>query len=603
MQKPKWAREIERFISIKPQFLLWGNIYDVYPIELDDRITTMKLTDYLSNILIANSYDLVVEYQPLIGFTILKGAKEEFNRISEEKIKETLKASLPKANEIIEKFVNSREISTSIILNFSSRLENIAKNDIEEFFYKQFRLLQNATPKITPNHKEPKFNPIFWLIDKENDLPTWYNLDNPKLKTLPIPKPDFLIRKIIIEKLSQRINGFNQLEERKQKENISLFIDQTNNLYANEIISIITLAIRDKIDFYNINEAIKSYKLGIIENEWAKISKEKILNAKEKLKERVKGQDLAINRVTNIIKRAYFNLSGSQFSKFSNRPKGVLFFAGPTGVGKTELAKAITKLIFGSEQNYIRFDMSEFAKEHSDQRLIGAPPGYVGYEMGGELTNAIKQNPFSVILFDEIEKANPKILDIFLQILDDGRLTSSRGERVYFSEALIIFTSNLGIYDIDERGNKIQKVSSEMPYQEMSRVILNSIEEYFKYKLQRPEILNRIGKNIIIFDFIRVESAKEIFIKMLKNILENVKENYNITISFSKEVKEKLLINSIKDLSMGGRGIGNLIEEIFINPLSSLIFELDAKSGDKIFIENIEKREGEWELKGIIVIE
>ena len=203
-------------------------------------------------------------------------------------------------------------------------------------------------------------------------------------------------------------------------------------------------------------------KAGESDNPWAKIDKEKLINAEEHLRKRVIGQERAVKTTADILKRSFFNLSGSQYSKYSKRPKGVLFFAGPTGVGKTELAKSLTELIFGSESSYIRFDMSEFSKEHSDQRLIGAPPGYTGHATGGELTNAVKKNPFSVILFDEIEKAHPKILDIFLQILDDGRLTSAKGETVYFSKSIIIFTSNLGFYSVSPSGEKIQNISPDM---------------------------------------------------------------------------------------------------------------------------------------------
>jgi ATP-dependent Clp protease ATP-binding subunit ClpA len=497
-----------------------------------------------------------------------------------------------KSINIIEKLINNNEIYVAIILNFSSRLYDIAGDDINELYYRTFRLLQNTTAKIIKKSNTPKFNLLFWFVDKENDIPPWYSIGNSKIKILPLPKPDFLIRKVIISKLSSKINGFNKISKEKQEDLISLFVDETNKLFANEILSIITLAIREGIEFNKISEAIKMYKLGIIENEWAKISTKKILNASKELSKRVKGQERAINKVSEILKRAYFNLSGAQYSKNSNRPKGVLFFAGATGVGKTELAKSITKLIFGSETNYIRFDMSEFSASHSDQRLLGAPPGYVGYEMGGELTNAIKQNPFSVILFDEIEKANPKILDIFLQILDDGRLTSGRGETVYFSEALIIFTSNLGIYDVTSNGEKIQKVNFNMNYEEMSKTIMESIEEFFKYRLQRAEILNRIGKNIIVFDFIREESAKKIFNKMVITLFKNIKENYNITIKMSKSAKEILQKIATKDLSMGGRGIGNELEEILVNPLSSLIFEMNLKSGDSIGIYNILCKDG-----------
>jgi ATP-dependent Clp protease ATP-binding subunit ClpA len=242
--------------------------------------------------------------------------------------------------------------------------------------------------------------------------------------------------------------------------------------------------------------------------------------------------------------------------------------------------------------------MSEFSHEHSDQRLIGAPPGYVGYDVGGELTNAIKQNPFSVVLFDEIEKAHPKILDIFLQILDDGRLTSGRGETVYFSEAFIIFTSNLGIYEMLPDGRKIQRVNPEMPYSEVSKKIMDAIEDFFKFKISRPEILNRIGENIVVFDFIRPEVAGEIFEKMLNNVLLRLREIHRITVNIDEKVREKVREESCKDLSMGGRGIGNKLEEVFINPLSDLLFELMPPPNSVVIINDIYKENGVWRLKG-----
>ena len=272
---------------------------------------------------------------------------------------------------------------------------------------------------------------------------------------------------------------------------------------------------------------------------------------------RVKGQDHAIVHVLDIIKRA---ITGVGSPRRGNRPRGVAFLAGPTGVGKTELAKTITHLLFGDESAYIRFDMSEFSAEHSDQRLIGAPPGYVGYDVGGELTNAVREKPFSVVLFDEIEKAHPRILDKFLQILDDGVLTSGRGDRVYFSETFIIFTSNLGIYRLDQGGARVPNVSPDDPFDVVQARVRDEIGQHFKVILNRPEILNRIGDNILVFDFIRSKVAIQIFDGIVNAILADISSEKGISISLGEDVRQSLASLCLSDLSNGGRGIRNKVK-------------------------------------------
>jgi ATP-dependent Clp protease ATP-binding subunit ClpA len=366
-------------------------------------------------------------------------------------------------------------------------------------------------------------------------------------------------------------------------------------------VSIASLARKEEISVFEIGEAIRRYKIGVKDNPWASLNINEIKRAEEILSRRVKGQDKAIKRVSDIVRRSFFDMSGAQFGINSSRPKGVMFFAGPTGVGKTELAKALTELIFGNQSSYIRFDMSEYSKEHTDQRLIGAPPGYVGYDAGGQLTNAIKQNPFSIVLFDEIEKAHPRILDIFLQILDEGRLTSGRGETVYFNECIIIFTSNLGIYDIDNNNNKIIRVSPDMPYDKVEIEVKNFIHDYFKFRINRPEILNRIGENIIVFDFIRPNSSKLIFKKMLDNVKQRISDTLKVDLLLTDEVHNILENYCVSDLTMGGRGIGNKIEESFVNPLSTLLFNLEVKEFDIVEVDNIELNDLGWILSGRIV--
>ena len=173
--------------------------------------------------------------------------------------------------------------------------------------------------------------------------------------------------------------------------------------------------------------------------------RQRMKRASEILEARIKGQGHALDKTLDILARSILGLSGAQSGAMHTRPRGALFLVGPTGVGKTELAKAVTELLFGDESACHRFDMSEFMEETSVSRLIGAPPGHQGHEKGGQLINAANRRPFSVFLFDEVEKAHPRVLDLFLQILDEGRLTDSRGSTAYFSEALIIFTSNIGI--------------------------------------------------------------------------------------------------------------------------------------------------------------
>jgi ATP-dependent Clp protease ATP-binding subunit ClpA len=212
----------------------------------------------------------------------------------------------------------------------------------------------------------------------------------------------------------------------------------------------------------------------------------------------------------------------------------------------------------------------------------------VGYDVGGELTNAIREKPFSVVLFDEIEKAHPRILDKFLQILDDGVLTSGRGDRVYFSEAFIIFTSNLGIYRIDSDGNRVQQFTPDDIFETIADKVRHEIDQHFKLALGRPEILNRIGENIIVFDFIRPQIALEIFNQMIDSTIADLGSVQGINVSVPSEARKALQKLCLSDLSNGGRGIRNKLEAHFVNPLARALFDAGAKSGSELVVGNIE---------------
>lgn len=339
--------------------------------------------------------------------------------------------------------------------------------------------------------------------------------------------------------------------------------------------AIVQLGRNEDLRVDEIAAAVRRYKVGVTDDPWKRLDRNKITNAEHFIRSRVKGQEHAIAHMLDIIKRA---VTGIGRSPTNGRPRGVAFFAGPTGVGKTELAKTITSLLFGDETAYIRFDMSEFSAEHADQRLLGAPPGYVGYDAGGELTNAMREKPFSIVLFDEIEKAHPRILDKFLQILDDGVLTSGRGDRVYFSEAVIIFTSNLGIYRTEATGARTLNVSADQEHEVVAAKVREEIENHFKLSLNRPEILNRIGENIIVFDFIRRDIAEQIFRSMVDSLLQSTVAA-GFKVSLHEDAEQKLRNLCIQDLSNGGRGIRNMIETHLANPLSRALFDSGEAAG------------------------
>ena len=284
-----------------------------------------------------------------------------------------------------------------------------------------------------------------------------------------------------------------------------------------------------------------------------------------------------MERVLSIVKRAKLGLAAGS-GKRNQRPRGVLFFAGPTGVGKTEVAKGMAELLFGQRDRLVRFDMSEYAASHADQKLLGSPPGYVGYEEGGQLTNAIKENPFSVLLFDEIEKAHPSIFDKFLQILDDGRLTDGKGETIYFSECIIIFTSNLGTVAKSADGREVF-VTSDMSYNEVRDTILDRIRDHFYFTLGRPEILNRFGDNFVVFDFIRPPADGAIVALLIKQLQQALREERNIELDIEAPVVATLNRLAGENLAFGGRGIRNIIDSALVNPLAAWLFD-NAVDGD-----------------------
>jgi ATP-dependent Clp protease ATP-binding subunit ClpB len=288
--------------------------------------------------------------------------------------------------------------------------------------------------------------------------------------------------------------------------------------------------------------------------------REKILHLEERISSRVIGQREAVEAVSNAVRRSRAGLHNP------DQPLGSFIFLGPTGVGKTELAKSLAEVLFDDENNLVRIDMSEFMERHAVSRLLGAPPGYVGYEEGGYLTEAIRRNPYSVILFDEIEKAHPDVFNVLLQLLDDGRLTDSQGHTVDFKNTIVIMTSNLGNQALGERN----KLSGD----EISERMRASLRSFF-----RPEFLNRIDE-IIVFHFLTREDIMKIVDVQIKSLNERLAEK-KLVLELTDGARE-LLAEQGYDPDFGARPLKRLLQRSLLDPLARLVIEGEIDEGDTI---------------------
>jgi len=593
-ESPRWLRDLLRFLPLKSQFVLSGNIRDLQASEVTlGTVTAQSFNQTLCNALLDAGYAHVLVWDPVSGFRSIgkPGTDPATGQAFMQELGLTLidgvaPAGIDLLSATLPRLVGRTGEPIALLVDFASRLvmRNDSLNAAEHQLFTQ-ALVQSHQARSRPatELRKPFFNSLIWLVEKEGDLPDWFLVDNPRLRHIPVSKPDQVVRRALAPALLKALTGSQGASEETTTQAVEAFVQNTEGLLLLDLSAIAQLARVESVPMEKIADAVRRYKIGVTEDPWLKIDRQRIRQADAIVHHRVKGQEHAVTHMLDIVKRA---MTGVGATRKGNRPRGVAFLAGPTGVGKTELAKTITSLLFGDESAYIRFDMSEFSAEHADQRLIGAPPGYVGYDVGGELTNAIREKPFSVVLFDEIEKAHPRILDKFLQILDDGVLTSGRGDRVYFSEALIVFTSNLGIYRQGDNGERVANVLPGEAFEQVQSKVHSEIDRHFKLVLNRPEILNRIGENIIVFDFIREDVAVQIFEQMVNATFSDL-QGQELFIELTAEARQTLHSLCLQDLSNGGRGIRNQLEARLLNPLSRALFDQDAQPGEHFTITKL----------------
>ena len=325
-----------------------------------------------------------------------------------------------------------------------------------------------------------------------------------------------------------------------------------NNVYKNKILS-------DKVTSNDIAKIIAKWT-NIPVTKLISSEKEKLLKLEDNMRKRVMGQDEALKLVSDAIIKSRSGI------KDPNKPIASFMFLGPTGVGKTEVARTLAYELFDDERHMIRIDMSEYMEKFSVSRLIGSPPGYIGYEEGGQLTEAVRRNPYSIVLFDEVEKAHPEVLNLLLQILDDGRITDSNGRTVDFKNTIIIMTSNLGSeYILDDKVD----------------MVMTAARSHF-----RPEFINRIDE-IIIFNTLTKEAIMLILDKIIKNIEDRLSD-INLNIELTDVARNQFVLDGY-DINYGARPLKRLVSRTIETDIAKMIIEGTIKSNDTILVDYNDK--------------
>lgn len=603
---PTWIREIDLALPITPQLLVTGNIRDRHPLPLDHPTgpgfidTTTIITDCLRE----NAVQVVLQFDIVDGITVLHEAEPKQATDLVPALKGTTAAPLPIAEltAVVRAVVQSTTIRAALIIDYASRLrqdENDNNAELHQLLASAEKFIHTATAHALSDRGAALYNPVIWLVDHEGDLPHWLAATE-SMRVISIAVPTLTMRMDAASRLMGSFPGVLDVPVDELPRWERRFAELTHGMTFRSMSDMAQLARDRGIPLQRIEEAARVYRVGILDNPWQSEGlRERIVAGEKSIGSRVLGQPKALRKSLDILTRAATGLTGAQSGGHSGRPQGILFFAGPTGVGKTEMAKSLAEVLFGTEDAYIRFDMSEFSAEHTEARLIGAPPGYIGHDAGGELTNAVRQRPFSVLLFDEVEKAHPRILDKFLQILEDGRLTDGSGSTVYFSEAVIVFTSNLGIYRTvrgDTTSQRVQLVELDEPYDTIEATVRTAIQDHFTIELQRPELLNRIGDNIVVFDFIREKVGRQLVDIFVGNVLSKVHSELGVVVTISDDAMETIATSALANRSFGGRGIGSVIETVLVNPLARELFARNCSEGEILTVTRVEDAPNGWEL-------
>lgn len=477
---------------------------------------------------------------------------------------------------------------SSVVIDLADRVFGEQQPADERGLLVTMQLVMDEAARHTDGPQAGMRNAMLLVAPVLGQIPTWLYREHPLVQVVGVGRPDRPEREAFLRR--QWPGFFGSSGDQPPPDVLDAFAALTDGMAFWDLEAIRLASHHEQIGIGETRKLLDVFRHGSREDPWERLSIEVLGKARERLTRQVIGQDAAVDAVLDVLTMARGGV-GLDGARPSPRPKGVLFFVGPTGVGKTELAKAVTELVFHDPAAFARFDMSEYAQEHAAERLTGAPPSYVGYEAGGQLTNRMKERPFSLVLFDEVEKAHPRILDRFLQILDDGRLTDGLGDTVYFGQAFLIFTSNIGstrrerMPDGSER--IVSSVDPDADAQTLADHYRQAVREHF-LKIGRPELLGRIGEErIVAFDRLRDAHIEGILGKFLQGIGDSAREKYAVDVRFDDSLIElgRRLCQHPAVMALGGRGIRNFVQSRVLAPVNRAVL---ANPGRNLVVRGAE---------------
>ena len=611
---PAWVREVDFALALHPQILLTGNVRDLYAMPHPEKGSTyLDIEAVLWQICQSRGYAALATVDPVTGSLSVRPCGAPPPEVLRPFVTGAL--TVDRMTSLCHAVVTHEQPPVALLFPYAGRtfptaglpdpqlLELLGRVEALGHLAEPTLLVppsaddKQATTPPAPGTPLTPFNTLFWLCERQEELHQAFPLGSRALRMIRVPVPTLDGRRSAADLAMRRDAlpaGGNDAPEqgagrRSVREAATSLAEVTHGMTVREVFACGDIAVERGLPPEGFAEAARLLRVGVTDDPWsASALRDKIETAEAYLNNRVLGQERAVAKTMDVLYRSAVGLNGAHLSSSPNRPRGVLFLAGPTGVGKTELAKGIASLVLGGDAQPLRFDMSEFRADEAHQRLIGAPPGYVGYDAGGELTNAVRANPVCVLLFDEIEKAHPRIFDLFLQILEDGRLTDGRGATVHFTECFLVFTSNLGVAERDEKAEATTRtVHQNLDAREVEEILRGAYEEFFNRGIGRPELRNRFGDSYVALDFIRRPTVQKIVAKGLDTVAARLAATHKAALVVDDDVRESLIEHASAKLGDGGRGINNVIEAALVNPLARHLFREPVPNGGSIRVTGL----------------